>query len=494
MRKSPLSGLLRGPHNQGNDLRTEGGTLMPSRIAALLADPAPRPGRLWLTNATLFDGTGPAARPGAAVLVEDGRITAVNQAGAVPSQAEVIDLGGRTLLPGLVDAHAHVFAEPPAPADGAEPPLPGTVAYFLRTGLENALRMGFTTLRDVGSYGDQVVTARQAVRYGAFRGPRLLTCRRIVAATCPGGRFFDGMYREADGPDEIRKAVREQVREGADFVKAMSTGARSVELEDPGPAQLTAAELTALVDEAHRLGFQVAAHAEGLDGTELAIGCGADTIEHGMHLGSRPDLLDAMAQSGQILVPTLSCFYGVAGDENGSSWTEPLADLARFNLAEADRTLKAARAAGVPIALGHDWQPFAQAGTELVRMVHHGLSPHEALIAATATAARALGLHERIGTIEPGKLADLLVVDGDPLTDPAVLCDRDRIWLVLQLGEPVAGAALEVGPSSLLGRQFQESTHRGGFAISGQDQRGSCLGQAAQRDRGHARMGVVAGQ
>ena len=427
---------------------------MPSRLAALLADPAPRPEPLWLTNARLFDGIGTAAHAGGAVLIEDGRIAEVaDRSGGVPAQADAIDLDGRTLLPGLVDAHAHVFAEPPSPADGAEPVLPDVVAHAVRTGLESALRMGFTTLRDVGSHGDQVVTARQAMRYGVFDGPRLLTCRRIVSATSQGGRFFDGMYREADGPDEIRKAVREQLREGADFVKVMSTGARSVELEDPEPAQLTAAEMTALVEEAHRVGYRVAAHAEGLAGTELAIRCGADTIEHGMYLNRRPDLLDAMAESGQVLVPTLSCFYGVAGDESGSSWTEPLAELARFNLAEADRTLRAARAAGVAIALGHDWQPFARASTELVRLVEHGLEPAEALTAATAVGARALGLEDRIGTVEPGRLADLLVVDGDPLTDPTVLCDQERIWLVLRLGDPVAGAALEVRPSSLLGDQ-----------------------------------------
>ena len=201
--------------------------------------------------------------------------------------------------------------------------------------------MGFTTLRDVGSYGEEVFTARQAMRYGAFRGPRVLTCGRIVSATAPGGRFFPGMYREADGPDEMRKAVREQVRQGADYIKVMSTGARSVELEDPHPAQLTAEEIGALVEEAHRLGYRVAAHAEGLAGTELSIRLGADTVEHGMYLNQRPDLLDAMAAAGQVLVPTLSCFHGVAGQGH---WTPPLVRLAEHNLAEARRTLEAARA------------------------------------------------------------------------------------------------------------------------------------------------------
>ena len=150
------------------------------------------------------------------------------------------------------------------------------------------------------------------MRIGAFRGPRLLTCGRIVSATSPGGRFFEGMYREADGEDDVRRAVREQLRHGADFVKLMTTGARSVELEDPDPAQMTRAEIATAVEEAHRLGYRVAAHAEGLAGTELAIEEGVDTIEHGMYLNQRPDLLERMAETGQVLVPTLSCFYGVA--------------------------------------------------------------------------------------------------------------------------------------------------------------------------------------
>jgi imidazolonepropionase-like amidohydrolase len=259
----------------------------------------------------------------------------------------------------------------------------------------------------------------------------------------------------------VRRAVREQLRRGADFVKVMTTGARTVELEDPDPAQMTRDEIATVVDEAHRMGYRVAAHAEGLDGTEIAIETGIDTIEHGMYLHRRTDLLERMAAAGQVLVPTLSCFYGVAGaaapDHDGAAspdggrpptWAHALVELALHNLEQADLTLKAAGAAGVAVAAGHDWAPIADLGVEIVRMVHHGLDAREALTAATSTAARALGLGDAVGTVAPGRLADLLVVDGDPLARPAMLRDPDRIWLVLQLGAPVAGAALERDPAA----------------------------------------------
>jgi imidazolonepropionase-like amidohydrolase len=398
---------------------------------------------LWLTNARLLSGTGAPPRDGAAVLVRDGRIEAVGRAGEdPPGDAFALDLEGRTLMPGLVDAHAHVLAKPAPPAAGAEPLLPGTTAHLVAAQLREALRRGVTTIRDVGSYGAVVVEARQAMRLGAFRGPRLLTCGRIVSATSPGGRFFDGMYREADGPDDVRRAVREQIRHGADFIKLMATGARSVELEDPDPAQMTAAEVATIVEEAHQLGHRVAAHAEGLAGTEIAIEAGVDTIEHGMYLNQRADLLDLMARQGQVLVPTLSCFYGVGIDE-GERWSPLLVELARHNLEQADRTLTAARDAGVQIALGHDWNPFYDSARELERLVHHGLPAIDAIAAATATGAAALGLGDELGTVEPGRIADLVVVDGDPLVEPAVLRRRERVWLVIQLGEPVAGEVLE---------------------------------------------------
>jgi imidazolonepropionase-like amidohydrolase len=418
------------------------------RFPALIAAPAAGQGRLWLTGARLFDGTGAPLREHAAVLIEDGVIRRVTDAGEpCPDGARPIELGQRVLMPGLTDAHTHASGHVPSVAKGAEEPLPGIAAHFLQAELRDYLRLGVTTIRVTGSQGLMPQQARQAMRYGAFRGPRLLTCGKIISATAPGGRFYGDMYREADGPDDVRRAVREQIRAGADFVKVMTTGARSNELEDPDPLQFTEPELAAVTDEAHRLGYRVCAHAEGLDGCAAAIRHGVDTVEHGMYLHQRPDLLDAMAAAGQVLVPTLSGYYWMAGlseeviDPDGAEANPDmppvLVELARRNMREGAASMRAARQAGVKIALGSDTS--LAAGLEVQRIVFHGLTPAEALVAATATAAEALGLDEHIGTVTEGKLADLIIVDGDPLADPRLLSDPARIWLVLQLGVPVAG-------------------------------------------------------
>jgi imidazolonepropionase-like amidohydrolase len=395
-------------------------------------------------NARVIDGAGAGVRERALVRLDGARIVEVETASGPPPD-DAIDLKGRALLPGLIDAHAHVSSDasrspgfgPPPPLHG-ELPRPRELGYFILAKAAGAmLAAGVTTVRDVGSYDDEAIVLREAVRLGIVAGPRILSCGRIISATAPGGAIFQTMYREADGPDEMRKAVREQLRRGADFVKLMATGARSVVAEDPEPAQMTEQELRAVVDEAHRMGVRVAAHVEGLDGARLAVAEGVDTIEHGLSLHREPRLLAAMAERGIVLVPTLSTFHDLA-ERFTSSFAAPLVEQAKRQREEAYSTLVAARDAGVTLAMGHDSGPPGDNAIELVRMVDGGLTVLEGIAAATRGSAAALGLRD-VGTVTAGAAADLLAVDGDPLADIRVLNDPARIWLVLQRGRVVAG-------------------------------------------------------
>jgi imidazolonepropionase-like amidohydrolase len=401
-----------------------------------------------LANARVIDGTGSAPVERATVRIERGRVVDVSPTSPDTALADdMLDLEGRTLMPGLIDAHAHLSSDVsrspgfgPPPALKGELPRPRELGYFVLAKTARVLlAAGVTSIRDVGSYDDEAIALREAVRLGVIEGPRILSCGRIISATAPGGAIFEGMYREADGPDDMRKAVREQLRRGADFVKLMATGARSVLAEDPEPAQMTAVELDAIVDESHRMGVRVAAHVEGLAGARLAVEAGVDTIEHGLSLHREPRLLDAMARSGIVLVPTLSTFHDLA-ERFTDAFAPALVEQAKRQLEEAYATLVAARSAGVTLAMGHDSGPPGENAIELVRMVDGGLSALEGISAATHGSASALGLPD-VGTVRPGAVADLLVVDGDPLHDMRLLLDPERIWMVVQDGKIAAARA-----------------------------------------------------
>ncbi len=378
-------------------------------------------------------------------MVADGQIEAVGELQA-PAGAAVIDLEGRTLLPGLIDAHVHLSSLGLPQPELQARDLPSDLrAFGLAFAARKMVEGGITTIRDLGSYGRSLFALRKAIELGLCPGPRLVLCGQIVAATSPGGRAFPGMYREADGPEEMRKAVREQIRQGSDFIKVMSTGALTVADEDVNPAQLTRGELEAVVDEAHRVGFKVASHAEGLDGIRLSVEAGVDTLEHGEMGFQAPDLLDAMAERGIILVPTLCVFDAVADSEENEfpAW---MRERAKSLGESARKTVEAARRAGVVIAMGADAGPHGENARELVLLVECGLSPMEGIVAGTRTAARACGLEQTAGTVVAGMAADLLVVDGDPLDDVRLFLDPERIWLVIQGGRPVAGAARIASP------------------------------------------------
>ena len=395
-------------------------------------------------NAHLIDGCGGPAVDATSVTIEDDRIVAIGTAAGDPPPGAV-NLAGLTLMPGLIDAHAHLSSDTsrspgfgPPPALHGEDPRPRELGYFILANTARAmLRAGLTTVRDVGAYDGEAIVLRRAVDLGLVEGPRILSCGRIVTATSPGERIFTSMYYEADGPWGMRQAVRRQIKDGADFIKVMATGARSVDREDPEPAQMTVEEFGAVVDEARRMGVRVAAHAEGLGGARLAVEEGADTIEHGLSLYRAPTLLDLMAERGIVLVPTLTTFHDVA-ERFATEFAPRLVEQARHQLDDAYRTLAAAQTAGVTIAMGYDSGPPGASANEIVRLAEGGLGASGAIRAATAGSAAALGLDDR-GTIEVGKRADILLVDGDPLTNPTVLLDSDRIRLVIQGGRDVAG-------------------------------------------------------
>jgi imidazolonepropionase-like amidohydrolase len=396
---------------------------------------------LW--NVRLLDPEAGVAVERRAVTIDDGAFSAIDDAqGPVP--AGVRDLAGATVLPGLIDAHCHVLSATdrspgfgPPPVLHGEAPRPASLGhYILAASGALIVRSGFTTVRDVGSFDDEASALKLAVDLGVVPGPRIFTCGRILSATAPGGVLFGTMYREADGPWEMRKAVREQVRRGADYIKFMATGARSVVAEDPEPAQMTLEEMTAIVDEAHRMGRRVAAHAEGLAGTRWAIEAGADTIEHGLSLHRDPALLDTMAARGAVLVPTLTTFHDLA-ERFASDFAPPLVEQAKRQLEDALKTVGAARAAGVTLALGYDSGPPGASANELLRLAEAGLSAIDALRAATTGAAAALGRPD-LGRIAVGAPADLVAVDGRPDEDLAVLTRPESIVLVRKAGQPVS--------------------------------------------------------
>jgi imidazolonepropionase-like amidohydrolase len=386
---------------------------------------------LALTGALVVDGTGARPRENVTIVLRAGRIASVG--GPVPATGpEVIDLHGKTLLPGLIDAHTHLSSLDRIP-DKLRP-------YGLVNAMRNLLTGGITTVRDLGAYGDSLQRLRDAARRGLCEAPRLVLCGQVISATCAGARAFPGMYREANGVTDMRAAVREQVAAGADVIKVMSTGALTVAAEDVNPPQLTREELVALVEEAHRLGLPAASHAEGADGIRLSVEAGADTIEHGEEGHLVPEALAAMAEHGTILVPTLSVFDHVAESDAYPAW---MRDRGRRLGESARLTVEAARKEGVAIAMGADAPPQGGNAQELVRLADAGLTPLEALTAATGVAARACRVDGLVGTIEPGKAADLIVVDGNPLTDLTILTDPRRLWLVLQGGTVTArGGAL----------------------------------------------------
>lgn len=382
-----------------------------------------------MTAARVIDGRGgPPLEPGG-VLIDQGRVVTADTVVAAPDGAERLDFPGCTILPGLIDCHVHLSDAGLADATVTDADSVALRALRLAEHARRTLAAGVTAVRDVGGRDHLEFELRRAVAEGVATAPRLVLAGKIVAMTTAGASSWRGMYREADGPWEVVKAVREQVKAGADVIKVMATGAvLAPPHERPGAAHLTLEELRAAVETAHALGRRVAAHAHGAEGIRNAVAAGVDTIEHGTYLHEDERLIDEMARRGVFLVPTLKA-TALMAEPPEAGIPEGIVAKAREAAAHRDRTFRAALAGGVPIAMGTDAAtPFNRHGEnaqEIELMVRCGMTPAQAIVASTATAAQALG-RDDIGTLAAGKLADLVVFEGDPLADVGVLTKAPR--------------------------------------------------------------------
>jgi imidazolonepropionase-like amidohydrolase len=387
-----------------------------------------------LRGATLIDGTGAPPVRDRAVVVTDRRISSI-VADRPPRDGAVLDLGGLTLLPGLVNCHVHLCL-----SGDADPSRTLTDESYAATVVNAVVRArrtveaGVTTVRDLGGREYAEIAVRDAVRAGLVPGPRILCAGRAVCIT--GGHGWRLLGRQADGPDDLRRAVREQLRAGADVIKLIATGGVMTPGVDPRAAQLTLEELRAGVDEAHRARRRAAAHAMADEGIAWCLDAGIDTIEHGVFLTEA--LAARMATQGTALVATLVAPHAIV--EGGLAAGIPEFAVTK-SLALRERHLESFRLAlraGVTIAAGTDaGTPLNPHGTivpELALMVGAGMAPLQALRAATSVAAQVLEIAADTGSIAPGLAADLIAVEGDPATDIKAL---DAIRLVIADGRTV---------------------------------------------------------
>lgn len=379
-----------------------------------------------LSGATVVDADG--ARE-ADIGIEDGDIVAVGDLGPGDEQT---DVSGMVVAPGLIDSHVHVMMDGRPDAESVVADSEATFAYRTATHLRDAVEAGVTTVRDLGAPARVALDARDAVADGTIVGPHVQACGQNVVMTGGHGHWFG---READGPDEVRKAVREQLKKGADVIKCMATGGVLTTGAKTGAPELTLEELKALVDAASAKGAPTAAHCHGTQGIKNAVEAGISSVEHGTFMDA--EAAEMMAEKGTYWVPTLSALKGIVENRD--------AGIPEQAMAKADEaTEKMALAwehaldADVPIAMGTDaGTPFnfhADAAQELAYMVEYGLDEQGALEAATVNAADLLGL-EHVGKVAEGYRADLVVLEANPLDDVTAWQSPQRVFVA---GDEVA--------------------------------------------------------
>jgi len=390
-------------------------------------------GIVVLKAARLIDGTGAAPINNAVVVVTDNTITAVGASSAVrvPANAKLIDLGDVTLMPGFIDAHTHLIGRVLGDPAGENALVRDFESFAAILSVEYAratLMAGFTSVRNVGASGRfDDMALRQAINEGWTPGPRIMTAGHalgIRGGHCDENGFRPGLFDPgieegvADGPEQIRAAVRYQIKYGADVIKTCATGGVLSEGDAVGATQYTFEELKAMVDEANKLERKVAAHAHGNEGIKIAVRAGVSSIEHGSFLDEEGARL--MREHGTFLVPTLSAAEGVERAAKTGVLKGLRAEKALAASAAVRNAIKLAVANKVQIALGTDAGvvPHGTNAHEFELMVEWGgMSNMDAIVAGTMSGARLLGWDKHLGSLTTGKWADIVAVPGDPLKD-----------------------------------------------------------------------------
>jgi imidazolonepropionase-like amidohydrolase len=391
---------------------------------------------LVLSGARIIDGTGAEPVRGRSVVVENGVITAVVEDARAP-RGNGVDLAGHTLWPGLINCHVHLCLG--AEADPVRPlreELLGLTAIKALLRARETARAGVTTVRDLGGREYVEIAVRRAIQEGLIDGPRIVAAGRPVCMTGGHGHW---LAREADGPDDARKAVREQLKAGADVIKIIATGGVMTPGVEPGSPQLTLDEMRAAIEEARKAGRRTAAHAMASSGISDAIAAGITSIEHGIYLTE--EIVAHMRRDGTFLVPTLNAPAAIASGGLAAGIPDFMVRKSEVVVPAHVASFQLAHRAGVRIAAGADsGTPLNFHGSllpELTLMVKYGMTPLEAIRAATVTAADCLGLGEVTGRVAPGYAADLIAVAGDPAERIEALAD---LKLVLVSGRVLVGA------------------------------------------------------
>ncbi|MCC6418557.1 MAG: amidohydrolase family protein [Gemmataceae bacterium] len=394
---------------------------------------------LLLAGGFVFDSEGRRFRAGVDVLCREGRIAAVAAGVDRTPGRRVLDCAGWYLIPGLIDCHVHLTSagEPDEMTAGQREPLASrawkAAAYARRT-----LAAGVTTVRDMGAADQLNIDLARAIEAGLLEGPTVLATG--LGITMTGGHGHGFLAREADGPDEVRKAVREQLRAGAQAIKLFASGGVMTPGVDPRSPSFTEAELAAGVEEAHKAFRVVGAHAQAAEGINNAVRAGVDSIEHGVWLDDKA--IELMCARRTYLVPTLTAPHHIA--KGGADAGIPAYMVEKAEQVREDHIVSYQRAlrAGVRVAMGTDQgTPLNRPGEnaqEVLRMAEHGLSPATAILAATAWAADLL--HLPAGRLAPGMAADVVALATDPLADLAAIARTNDIRAVVKHGETLRGA------------------------------------------------------